>query len=663
MDNRAPMSATALAASVAAYFLLLLAVAWRTSRGADNQSFFIGNRSSHWGLVAFGMIGTSLSGVTFISVPGAVGTTSWHYLQIVLGQFIGYAVIAFVLLPLYYRLQVTSIYDTLRQRLGMTSYRTGAAFFILSRTLGATARLYLVVRILQDIALGSLGMPFWLTTLIILVMIVLYTYEGGVKTIVWTDTLQTAGMLIGLVACIVFVLSRLQLSPGEAFDAMRGANLATVFNTDADSRQFWLKQIVAGMFIAVAMTGLDQEMMQKNISVRTLADAQKNMMVLSVIMVGVVLLFLFLGDLRASIVVALTLPLIPIFMALVGWTTEARTRKRWLVQTRLAGHFADLVAGLPTLQVFGRARAQAEGLRRSEDAHRGETMGTLRISFLSALVLELLSTLSVAIVAVGIGFRVVFDQVDLTTAFFVLILAPEVYLPVRQVGVHYHDAADGMAAAESAFAIIESAPTTPPRTASAPVPNAPRLSVDALSHTYPGAQAPALAPVGFDLHPGELLVVTGPSGCGKTTLLNALMGFIAPTAGRVLVDGAALDAASRRERIAWVGQTPGMISGTIADNVRLGDPDADDAAVRPPVEYSSQKPVRSEQNNSSWPRHSGWTADSSGPPATVRTSSTTASDVDTLSRPTRTRQASQGMSGCRHSIHARRPSRLNSGVA
>ncbi len=286
------------------------------------------------------------------------------------------------------------------------------------------------------------------------------------------------------------------------------------------------------------------------------------------------------ADFASAIVVALTLPLIPIFMALVGWTTEARTRKRWLVQTRLAGHFADLVAGLPTLQVFGRARAQAEGLRRSEDAHRGETMGTLRISFLSALVLELLSTLSVAIVAVGIGFRVVFDQVDLTTAFFVLILAPEVYLPVRQVGVHYHDAADGMAAAESAFAIIESAPTTPPRTASAPVPNAPRLSVDALSHTYPDAQAPALAPVGFDLHPGELMVVTGPSGCGKTTLLNALMGFIAPTAGRVLVDGAALDAASRRERIAWVGQTPGMISGTIADNVRLGDPDADDAAVR-----------------------------------------------------------------------------------
>ena len=221
------------------------------------------------------------------------------------------------------------------------------------------------------------------------------------------------------------------------------------------------------------------------------------------------------ADFASAIVVALTLPLIPIFMALVGWTTEARTRKRWLVQTRLAGHFADLVAGLPTLQVFGRARAQAEGLRRSEDAHRGETMGTLRISFLSALVLELLSTLSVAIVAVGIGFRVVFDQVDLTTAFFVLILAPEVYLPVRQVGVHYHDAADGMAAAESAFAIIESAPEPAPRTAStAPTPGAPLLSVDDLSHTYPGAEAAALAPVALELRGGELAVGTGPCVSG-----------------------------------------------------------------------------------------------------------------------------------------------------
>ena len=291
------MTAPLLASVVAAYFALLLLVAWRTSRGADNESFFIGNRSSHWALVAFGMIGTSLSGVTFISVPGAVGVTSWHYLQLVLGHLIGYGLIAWVLLPLYYRLRVTSIYDYLRQRLGPQSYRTGAGFFLLSRTLGATARLYLVVRILQDSALGALGMPFWLTTLVILVMIVLYTFEGGVKTIVWTDTLQTAGMLIGLVACTWFVLHRLDLGSVQAWEQMRGAGWATVFGSDPDSRHFWAKQILAGIFITVAMTGLDQEMMQKNISVRTLRDAQKNVIVLALIMLGVVMLFLYLGGL------------------------------------------------------------------------------------------------------------------------------------------------------------------------------------------------------------------------------------------------------------------------------------------------------------------------------------------------------------------------------
>lgn len=309
------------------------------------------------------------------------------------------------------------------------------------------------------------------------------------------------------------------------------------------------------------------------------------------------------SDFTSALIVALTLPLIPIFMALVGWTTEARTRKRWRVQTRLAGHFADLVAGLPTLQVFGRARAQAEGLRRSEAAHRRETMGTLRISFLSALVLELLASLSVAIVAVAIGFRVVFHEVDLTTAFFVLILAPEVYLPVRQVGVHYHDAADGMAAAESAFALIEgteqssdaSSPTevveavgtgerNPPPGATADArnehPPPPLLQIADLTVRYPGTAAPILDGVHLRARTGELTVITGASGTGKTTLLYALMGFVVPTAGTFLLDGRSADTAARRARIAWVGQSPGMVNGTIADNVRLGAPDATDDAVR-----------------------------------------------------------------------------------
>lgn len=282
---------------VVAYFLVLLGVAHLTSRNSNNDSFFIGNKNSNWMLVAFGMVGTSLSGVTFISVPGAVGTTAFTYFQIVLGQLLGYFVIAFVLLPLYYRLNVTSIYHYLDQRLGRHAYKTGASFFILSRTLGATARLYLVVKILQDAILDGLHVPFWLTALVIIVMILLYTYEGGVKTIVWTDTLQTTCMLAGLVICVVYLLDSLNLSLSASLAQMSDRGLSTIFSVDIDSNKFWGKQILAGMFIAIAMTGMDQEMMQKNISVKTLADSQKNMVALSFIMLGVVLLFLFLGGL------------------------------------------------------------------------------------------------------------------------------------------------------------------------------------------------------------------------------------------------------------------------------------------------------------------------------------------------------------------------------
>ncbi|MBI3525480.1 MAG: sodium:solute symporter [Betaproteobacteria bacterium] len=291
------MSPTLLFSLVISYFLLLLAVAWATSRGANNDAFFIGNKNSNWMLVAFGMIGTSLSGVTFISVPGAVGATAFTYFQIVLGQLIGYFVIAFVLLPIFYKLNLTSIYDFLGIRLGPRSRKTGASFFILSRTVGATARLYLVINILQDAILDSLHVPFWLTAAVIIMMILLYTYEGGVKTIVWTDTLQTSCMLLGLVMSVLYLLNGLNLSIYQAWAQMDARGLSTIFVTDIDSREFWLKQVLAGMFIAIAMTGMDQEMMQKNISVKTLANSQKNMVTLALIMVCVVLLFLFLGGL------------------------------------------------------------------------------------------------------------------------------------------------------------------------------------------------------------------------------------------------------------------------------------------------------------------------------------------------------------------------------
>ena len=297
------MSSFLLFSFVIGYFLLLLAVAWRTSRHSNNDSFFIGNRNSNWMLVAFGMIGTSLSGVTFVSVPGTVGDFSgtdfkaFGYFQVVIGNWIGIMVIAFILLPLYYRLRLTSIYHYLQTRFGNIAYRTGALFFILSRTVGATARLYLVINVLHLFILKDLGIPFGLTSFVILLMILLYTFEGGVKTIVYTDTLQTTFMLLGLVVCMVYILQHMNLSFGGALHALHEKGYTGIFNTDIRSKGFFLKQIIGGMFIMVAMTGLDQEMMQKNISVKDPKDSRKNMLSFSVVMVLVSGLFLFLGGL------------------------------------------------------------------------------------------------------------------------------------------------------------------------------------------------------------------------------------------------------------------------------------------------------------------------------------------------------------------------------
>ncbi len=291
------MSPVLLFSFIIVYFVILLVVAWYTSRNSNNDSFFIGNKNSNWMLVAFGMIGTSLSGVTFVSVPGAVANESFAYFQITVGYLIGYLIIAFVLLPLYYRMNLTSIYNYLGTRLGFTSYKTGASFFILSRTLGATARLYLVVNILQEAILKSFGVPFWVTTLVILVMILFYTYEGGVKTIVYTDTLQTSCMLAGLIICVVYILSHLHIGIGESLTAMNERGYSKIFFTDPNSKLFFLKQVLAGAFITITMTGMDQEMMQKNISVKRLVDSQKNVVTLGIILLLVIVLFLFLGGL------------------------------------------------------------------------------------------------------------------------------------------------------------------------------------------------------------------------------------------------------------------------------------------------------------------------------------------------------------------------------
>jgi Na+/proline symporter len=276
---------------VLAYFALLLFVAHRAGRRAGAEGFYVGQRASPWPVVAFGMIGTSLSGVTFISVPGSVATSGFSYLQVVLGNVAGYVAIAFVLLPAYHRLGVASVYELLGARLGPAAQRLGSAYFVLSRTLGATARLYLVVQVLHTLILQPLGVPFALGAAVVLAMILLYTVEGGVKALVWTDTLQTAGMLTGLVVCTAL------LWRPDAFAQLDAAGLSRVWVGDPLSRDFSLKALLAGAFISIAMTGLDQEMMQKSLSVAKLRDAQKNLLLLAGLFLAVVAAFLLLGGL------------------------------------------------------------------------------------------------------------------------------------------------------------------------------------------------------------------------------------------------------------------------------------------------------------------------------------------------------------------------------
>lgn len=277
------------------YFLLLLAISYYTSRNSNNESFFVGNRNSKWWLVAFGMIGTSLSGMTFVSVPGTVGNQAFSYFQVVIGYWIGYFVVAFVLLPIYYKMKLTSIYTYLERRLGVNAYKTGSLFFILSRTVGATLRLYLVIKVLEIFILQDLNISFELTAVVILGLILLYTYKGGVKTIVWTDTLQTTFMLLGLIVCIFYLSGKLDFSLPEAWTAISKEGMTKVFNYDINSGNYFIKQIIGGAFITIAMTGLDQEMMQKNISVSNLKDSKKNMMVMGTLQMIVVFIFLFLG--------------------------------------------------------------------------------------------------------------------------------------------------------------------------------------------------------------------------------------------------------------------------------------------------------------------------------------------------------------------------------
>lgn len=281
---------------ISAYFLVLFFISWFTSRKITSDTFFTGDRQSPWFLVAFGMIGASLSGVTFISVPGEVGNSNFFYFQVVLGYTLGYFTIAKILLPLYYRLNLVSIYSYLEDRFGFWSYKTGSFFFILSRALGSSLRLYLVASVLQLILFDSLGIPFWVSVLITVGLIWLYTHRGGIKTVVWTDTLQTLFMLLAVVITIFSIGKDLGIqSLGEYFFKVTADSRSEIFNWDWRAGTNFFKQFISGAFITIVMTGLDQDMMQKNLTCRTIGDAQKNMFWFTLILVIVNLLFLSLG--------------------------------------------------------------------------------------------------------------------------------------------------------------------------------------------------------------------------------------------------------------------------------------------------------------------------------------------------------------------------------
>lgn len=280
------------------YFLVLILISYLTSKNDSNQDFFKAGKQSPWYLVAFGMIGASLSGVTFISVPGWVEASQFSYFQVVLGYMVGYFVVAFVLLPVYYKLNLTSIYEYLFHRFGFVSHKTGAFFFFVSRVLGAAFRLYLVAIVLQQFIFDEWNVPFEITVIISILLIWIYTFRGGIKTIVWTDTLQTVFMITAVILSIYFITESLDLTFSEFLVSEELKAYSTIFNTDSIlDKGYFLKSFFGGVFITICMTGLDQDMMQKNLSCKSLKDAQKNMLSFSIVLTLVTFLFLLLGAL------------------------------------------------------------------------------------------------------------------------------------------------------------------------------------------------------------------------------------------------------------------------------------------------------------------------------------------------------------------------------
>ena len=314
------------------YFLLLIVVAHFTSKGADTNAFFTANKQSPWWLVAFGMIGTSISGVTFISVPGDVGKVSFSYYQIILGNLVGYFIIATVLLPLYYRLNLISIYTYLDKRFGFWSYKTGSAFFLLARTLGSAARLFLAVQVLQLAIFDALGIPFSVSAMVTIALIWVYTYKGGVKTILVTDSLQTFFLLTALVLTIILIANQLELNPSSMVSTIRASKYSQMFFfEDFSYKHYFAKDFIAGIFIAIVMTGLDQDLMQKNLTCKNIGEAQKNMFWFCCTFAVVTLLFISWGA------------LLYIDADKIGFAIPTKTDQLYPMLA-LGGHFGTAVA-------------------------------------------------------------------------------------------------------------------------------------------------------------------------------------------------------------------------------------------------------------------------------------------------------------------------------
>ncbi|NEB31790.1 thiol reductant ABC exporter subunit CydD [Streptomyces sp. SID14446] len=422
--------------------------------------------------------------------------------------------------------------------------------------------------LLAVVVLGAVGAALVIAQAMLIAEVVVGAFQHGFSA---TELRSPLVLLVAVAIGRGVVAWLTELAAHRASAAVKSELRGRLMERAALLGPGWLSGQRTGSLVALATRGVD--------ALDDYFSRYLPQLGLAVVVPVAVLARIVTEDWVSAAIIVGTLPLIPLFMVLIGWATRAQMDRQWRMLSRLSGHFLDVVAGLPTLKVFGRAKAQAESIRKITGEYRQATMRTLRIAFLSSFALELLATISVALVAVTIGMRLVHGEMDLYVGIVILVLAPEAYLPLRQVGAQYHAAAEGLAAAEEIFAVLE---TPAPAVGSLHAP-AGEIAFEGVTVRFPGRSTNAVSDVSFTVAPGETVALVGPSGVGKSTLLNVLLGFVEPTAGRVRAGGVDLSAADLtewRSRIAWVPQRPHLYAGSIAENVRLARPDADDVAVR-----------------------------------------------------------------------------------